>query len=67
MKLEGGWRDDDRWYVDGITHLTALTARINQAYRATSLCLVEDAVRMVRQHGSEPATVAEVRQALARG
>jgi uncharacterized protein (DUF849 family) len=34
---------------------------------ATNLRLVEDAVRMVREHGGEPATVTEVRQALANG
>lgn len=34
---------------------------------ATNLRLVEDAVRMVREHGGEPATAVEVRQALARG
>ncbi|MCK1279342.1 hypothetical protein IVB46_29375 [Bradyrhizobium sp. 61] len=33
---------------------------------ATNLRLVEDAVRMVRQHG-EPATTAEVRQGFANG
>lgn len=32
---------------------------------ATNLGLVEDAVRRVRRHGGEPATTAEVRQALA--
>ena len=34
---------------------------------ATNLGLVEEAVRMVREHGGEPATTAEVRQALGRG
>ena len=34
---------------------------------ATNLGLVEDAVRRVREHGGEPATTAEVRQALAQG
>ena len=34
---------------------------------ATNLRLVEDAVRLVRTHGGEPATTAEVRQALAKG
>ena len=34
---------------------------------ATNLRLVDDAVRMVRQHGGEPATSAEVRQGLANG
>jgi uncharacterized protein (DUF849 family) len=33
----------------------------------TNLRLVEQAVRMVREHGGEPATVAEVRQDLAGG
>jgi uncharacterized protein (DUF849 family) len=31
----------------------------------TNLALVEEAVRMVREHGAEPATPAEMRQALA--
>jgi uncharacterized protein (DUF849 family) len=34
---------------------------------ATNPRLVEDAVRMVREHGGEPATATEVRQALAKG
>jgi len=34
---------------------------------ATNPGLVEDAVRRVREHGGEPATTAEVRQALAKG
>jgi hypothetical protein len=34
---------------------------------ATNLRLVDDAVRMVRQHGGEPATTAEVRQGFANG
>ncbi|QDP27175.2 3-keto-5-aminohexanoate cleavage protein [Bradyrhizobium cosmicum] len=34
---------------------------------ATNLRLVEDALRMVRAHGGEPATTAEVRQGLANG
>ncbi|MET4426062.1 hypothetical protein AB7645_43500 [Bradyrhizobium sp. 956_D2_N1_5] len=33
----------------------------------TNLRLVEDAVRMVRQHGGEPAPTAEVRQGFANG
>jgi len=33
----------------------------------TNIGLVEDAVRRVREHGGEPATTAEVRQALAKG
>ncbi|UEM13587.1 3-keto-5-aminohexanoate cleavage protein [Bradyrhizobium barranii subsp. barranii] len=33
----------------------------------TNLRLVENAVRMVRQHGGEPATTAEVRQGFANG
>jgi 3-keto-5-aminohexanoate cleavage enzyme len=32
---------------------------------ATNLELVEEAVRLVRDHGAEPATPAEMRQALA--
>jgi uncharacterized protein (DUF849 family) len=32
---------------------------------ATNLAMVEEAVRLVRQHGAEPATPAEMRQALA--
>jgi 3-keto-5-aminohexanoate cleavage enzyme len=32
---------------------------------ATNLALVEEAVRMAREHGAEPATPAEMRQALA--
>ena len=31
----------------------------------TNLAMVEEAVRLVRQHGAEPATAAEMRQALA--
>jgi uncharacterized protein (DUF849 family) len=34
---------------------------------ATNLRLVEDAVRLVREHGGEPATTAEVRRVLANG
>ncbi len=33
----------------------------------TNLRLVEDAVRMVCEHGGEPATTAEVRRVLANG
>ncbi|MBR0879280.1 hypothetical protein ABIF68_002011 [Bradyrhizobium japonicum] len=33
----------------------------------TNLRLVQDAVRMVHQHGGEPATTAEVRQGFANG
>ena len=33
--------------------------------KASNLELVEEAVRMVREHGAEPATPAEMRQALA--
>jgi uncharacterized protein (DUF849 family) len=33
--------------------------------RATNLKLVEEAVRMVRDHGAEPASPADMRQALA--
>jgi len=33
--------------------------------KASNLELVEEAVRMVRDHGAEPATPAEMRQALA--
>jgi 3-keto-5-aminohexanoate cleavage enzyme len=33
--------------------------------RTSNLALVEEAVRMVREQGAEPASVAEMRQALA--
>ena len=33
--------------------------------KASNIELVEDAVRMVREHGGEPATPAEMRQVLA--
>jgi uncharacterized protein (DUF849 family) len=32
----------------------------------SNLAMVEEAVRMVREHGAEPATATEMRQALAR-
>jgi uncharacterized protein (DUF849 family) len=63
--------------VDGVTLLLALTSGDGHlrvilkdaplSATATNLSLVEDTVRMVREHRGEPATVAEVRQALANG
>lgn len=54
-------RDREHGQVDGVTHLMA------PGSTATNLRLAEDAVKMVRTHGGEPAAVAEVRQALANG
>ncbi len=60
----------DPWHAGGAERtLRALRAVLLghlgvQNTPMTSLALVEEAVRIVRDHGAEPASLAEVRQAL---
>jgi hypothetical protein len=61
--LNGAW---SRTWQPGIGHIRVGLEDAPFGTQATNLALVEEAVRMVRENGAEPATPAEMGLALAK-